>query len=423
MTEIPKGFKTLLPEEAERLKKVISTMEEVVSKWGYCPLELSLMEFLGTFKLVDEDFEEFSFKTIDRTTGKLLAVRPDFTPQVARVVASVFKGESPPLRFYYCGKVYRDLNEEREIFQFGFELIGAPESEADAEVVAVLVDIFETLGLKSFQIDIGHSEFVEGAIEEIGVKDRETFRNLLLHKDFSGIEEFLARESVSREKREKAETLLELYGGREVLERAVEVFENERSVRAIERLKEVYEILASYGFESRVIFDLSERRGLKYHSGITYEVFHPLFSSSLAFGGRYDKLLGLFGKDMPATGIAVRVDSLVEVLVRKGVFEDSKKDIYIVDLEKKKGLAYNLAKKLREKGFVVARDIVKREENLSVLVAKKKGYRHVVVLNRKNPPRHILISGERRIVLEEDNLFESVIKALKEVEVESGSGH
>jgi len=194
LTEIPEGFKTLLPEEAEKREKVLSLMEEVIKLWGYELILPPSIEFLSPFKVVDERFEELSFKIVDRVTGKLMAVRPDFTPQVARIVASSFKDEEPPFRFYYSGRIFRDVLGEREIFQFGFELIGVKETEGDAEIVAVVVNILERLGLRSFQIDIGHSEFVEGVLEELEITDGEKFLKLLAHKDLSGIDLFRGKE-------------------------------------------------------------------------------------------------------------------------------------------------------------------------------------------------------------------------------------
>ena len=139
LTEIPEGFKALLPEEAERRADILSRMERVIRLWGYEPVLPPSVEFLLPFKAVDDALERLSFKIVDRKTGKLMAIRPDFTTQIARITASSFRNEEPPLRFYYRGSVFRDIDEDREFCQFGFELLGAVETEADAEVVAVVV--------------------------------------------------------------------------------------------------------------------------------------------------------------------------------------------------------------------------------------------------------------------------------------------
>jgi ATP phosphoribosyltransferase regulatory subunit len=415
ITEIPKGFKTLLPDEANKREKILTSMERVIKLWGYNPLFPPTVEFLSTFKAVDEKFEEIAFKVVDRETGKLMAVRPDFTPQVARIVASSFKDEAPPFRFYYKGKVFRDVEGERETYQIGFELIGVDEPEADAEIVSVVVNILENLGLKSFQIDIGNSEFIDGVIEELQIPSPTIFIKLLSSKDISGIELFMEEHHISGERREKILTLLDLYGREETLDKAAQIFQNEQSLSAVKRLKEILEILKSYGFESKVIFDLSERKGMKYHTGITYEVFHPLLGCSLASGGRYDQLLKKFGRDLPATGIAVNVDSLQLLLERKGIFKEEKKDFYIIDLKKERKLAYEIAKALREKGFSVARDIIKRSIEESVKTAFGKGYRYVIVLNRElKTPHHIYLSPEKHFPLDDKNLIESILTAVKE---------
>ena len=414
LTEIPEGFKTLLPEEAEKREKVLSLMEEVIKLWGYEPILPPSIEFLSPFKVVDERFEELSFKIVDRVTGKLMAVRPDFTPQVARIVASSFKDEEPPFRFYYSGRIFRDVLGEREIFQFGFELIGVKETEGDAEIVAVVVNILERLGLRSFQIDIGHSEFVEGVLEELEITDGEKFLKLLAHKDLSGIELFLEERKITGSRREKILQLMELYGKEDVLERAKELFKNEKSRKAVEELQEIFSILRSYGFERRVIFDLSEKRGMKYHTGVTFEVFHPLFGSSLGAGGRYDQLIGKFGRELPATGMALNVDALQLLLEKKGLFKGHKKDFYIIDLKKELHRAYEIAKALRERGYSVARDIIKREEKESLLTAFKKGFKYVVVLNRKDSPSNLLyVSPEKFYELPKERTVEAILKLVE----------
>ncbi|RUM42744.1 MAG: ATP phosphoribosyltransferase regulatory subunit, partial [Desulfurobacterium sp.] len=365
-----------------------------------------------------ERLEELSFKIVDRITGKLMVVRPDFTPQVARIVASSFKNEEPPFRFYYSGKVFRDAPPGREIFQFGFELMGVEEAEGDAEIVAVVVSILEKLGLKSFQIDIGHSEFVEGVVEELGIPDKDEFLRLLAHKDLSGIEFFLDEKGISGERREKILRLMELYGKEEILGKAKELFKNERSRKAVEELEEMLAVLRSYGFERKVIFDLTEKRGMKYHTGVTFEVFHPLFGSSLGAGGRYDQLVGKFGRELPATGIALNVDALEFLLEKKGLFKSYRKDFYIIDLKKELCKAYKLAKALREEGFVVARDILKRDFRESLKVAFEKGYNYVVVLNREKPPKHLLyVSQEDFVELKEENIVGSILTFVKERKV------
>ena len=382
LTEIPKGFKTFLPEEAEKREFILKSIEEVLSLWGYRPISPPTIEYLSTFKVVDDSLEEISFKLVDRFTGKLMAVRADFTPQIARIVASSFKDDEPPFRFFYKGKIFRDVENEREIFQFGFELIGVSEVEADAEIVAVVVNILEKLGLESFQIDIGSSEFVEGALEELEIPDKEKFLQLLSHKDISGIELFLEERNIPDNKRKKIEALLELYGKEDVLYRAYELFENEKSQNAVKKLKEMFSILKSYGFEKKVIFDLSEKRGMEYHTGVTFEVFHPLSGFSLGIGGRYNELLSKFGRNLPATGIALNIDTLQSLLEKKGLLKSlEKQDFYIIDLKKELHKAYEVSKLLRGKGYSVARDIVKRDMKSSIEIAFKKGFEKVIILN------------------------------------------
>jgi len=396
LTEIPEGFRTLLPKEVKEREEVLKRLKGVVEAWGYEPLLPPTIEFLETFKAVDERLEELSFKLVDRKTGRLMAVRPDFTPQISRVVASSFKDEEPPFRFYYWGKIFRDVGSERETAQLGIELLGVKEVEADAEVIGVVANGLSELGIRSFQIDIGHGLFLEGALKELQIEgeERKELIKTLRHKDFSGISLISERLGLTGKRREKLFKLLELYGKEEVLDKAEELFENFLSKKAILELRSVYQILKSYGFEESVLFDLSEKRGMDYHTGITYEVFHPLLPVSLGIGGRYDQLLEKFGRELPATGIAINLDALTELLEKKRLaLTGQKKDFYIIDLKKELHLAYPLAKELRKRGFSVARDILKRSYGRSVEIAFRKGYRFVVVLNRDEEPKNVLYTS------------------------------
>ncbi|WP_457677743.1 ATP phosphoribosyltransferase regulatory subunit [Thermovibrio sp.] len=410
LTEIPQGFKTLLPQDAVKRKELLNKLSTVIEAWGYEPLVPPTIEFLETFKAVDERLEELSFKLVDRKTGRLMAVRPDFTPQVARVVASSFKDEEPPFRFYYWGSVFRDRGNEREVNQLGIELIGVEEVEADAEVIGVVANCLKEVGIKSFQIDIGHGLFLEGVFEELGIEKVEEVKELLRHKDFSGLELFCEKEGIKEDRRKKLFKLLELYGKEEVLKEALGTFCNEKSRRAVKELLSVYEILKSYGFSDSLIFDLSEKKGMEYHTGITYEVFHPLLSSSLGAGGRYDQLIEKFGRALPATGIALNLDSLMKLLEKKGIKSArEKKDFYIIDLKKELLQAYKIAKELRKKGYSVARDILKRDYEKSVEVAFKKGYRFVIVLNRQERPKNL-------IYISQEEFFELKGEPIKAIE-------
>ena len=411
-TEIPKGFKTYLPEEAERKEFIEEKLKKVASLWGYEPIIPPEIEFLKTFKVVYNGFEEISFKLVDRDTGKLLAVRPDFTPQVARIVASSFKDEEPPFRFYYSGKVFRDREGERESCQFGIELIGVPDVEADAEVIAVVANMLKELGLKSFQIDIGHSEFVIGALSELELEGEESLLSVLKHKDISGLDLFIEEKGIEGERAEKLRILLELYGREEVLSRAEETFSGKKTRRAIAELREVLKILESYGFADRVIFDLTEKRELDYYTGITYEVFHPLYGFSLGSGGRYDGLPAKFGRDVPATGIALSIDALQELLEKKSLFMRMKRDFYIVDVRKELHRAYKLAKELRKKGFTAARDIVRRDWRESVRIAFGKGFKVVILLGEGEEESFIFTSPDRSFKVK-GTLIDEAVKALE----------
>jgi len=384
LTEIPRGFKTYLPSECEELKYIFDRVFSVFEVWGYRRVIPPTVEYLKTFKATDEIFERISFKLVDKDTGNLLAVRPDFTPQIARIVATSYRGEEPPFRFYYGGSILRDVEGDREVKQIGLELIGVDDVEADAEIVSVIANSLERLGISSYQIDIGHVDFVGGVVEELGIPEhlKDDLVKILSSKDYSGMEIFTDTNIKDEKVKERLFSLLELYGGEDILEKGYSLFDNRKSRKAIDTLRNTLEVLKSYGFKDKIIFDLSERRGMKYHTGTTFEIFHPLEGTSLGGGGRYDSLISMYGRSLPATGAAIKVDVVHRLLKRKGILkEEFAGDFYIIDVKKKLKKAYELGNFLREKGYRVARDIVKRHYKESVKVAFEKGFKRVIVLN------------------------------------------
>ncbi len=250
-------------------------------------------------------------------------LRPDFTPSIARCAAKYFMDETIPLRFCYSGNNFintSDLQGKlKETTQMGAELIGDDSPEADAEIIALLVEALCNSGLKEFQISVGQIEYFKGLCAEAEL-DEETeiaLREYISNRNEFGAQELLLGKNISAKTIEALLNVNSLFGSYEVLDKALEYVKNMRSCKAIERLQEVYKLLKIYGVEQYISFDLAMVSKYNYYTGVIFSAYTYQAGSAIAKGGRYDNLLEKFGKNAPATGFVVMIDELVTVLTRQ----------------------------------------------------------------------------------------------------------
>src|SRR5712692_2599612 len=198
-TQLPKGAKLYLPDEAGQKRHVEESLLTVFRRWGYREIVTPAYEYFDVLSQgTDHELQERMFKLVDRESGRLLALRADITPQIARIVATRMREEPKPLRLAYVGNVFRydepQVGRYRELYQAGVELVGLPNPEGDAEMIAMTVEGLQALGLTRFQIDVGQAEFFRAIVEDLGA-DEATARELrsaLGKKDQSSLERLVA---------------------------------------------------------------------------------------------------------------------------------------------------------------------------------------------------------------------------------------
>jgi ATP phosphoribosyltransferase regulatory subunit len=386
--QLPKGARIYLPDEAARKRRVESRLFEIFARWGYREIVTPSFEYFDVLALgTDVALQENMFKLVDRETGRMLALRADVTPQIARIVASRLRDEPPPLRLAYLGSVFRydepQISHYREFYQAGVELIGLDKPEAEVEVLAMTVEGMRALGLTGFQIDVGHLEFFRGLLDEVkadGDRERE-LRIALSRKDASTLERVVGELDPPAHVAEALLALPTLFGHAGVLDRASRFVQNARSERALANLAEVYRLLTIYGLADAVLLDLGEVRGFDYYSGMHFEAYVAHFGASIAGGGRYDGMLGRFGYDCPAVGFAFDVGRTLSVMEAQGVAVDLPGPaFFIIDFTPDKAVALSLARRLRDLGASVARDIVTRALEESIAYARTQRVRRALVV-------------------------------------------
>ncbi|ABB33472.1 regulatory subunit of short ATP phosphoribosyltransferase [Geobacter metallireducens GS-15] len=385
---LPKGVTDFLPEKADKIGYIEGKIRRVFELWGFRRIITPLLEFQDVMAAgLGEDLKERTFRFDDRQTGKLLAIPSDITPQVARIVATRMRGCPLPHRLYYIGRVLRHVElqsgRSRETFQAGVELIGLDSPEADAEMVAMAVEILKGLGFEEFKVDLGHTGFIRGvmAASGLGGDARRRLQEAVGKKDSSAVRAILETEPVADRIKEELAALPRLFGGREVLAEAARVATSDSSRRALDNIAQVLDILDIHGVSDHLTLDLGEIRGLDYHSGLTFEGFVTGIGEAVCSGGRYDNLTQRYGYPAPATGFAFNILALLNALEKRPDVEASKtRDLLIFNLKDDRREALEIAQHLRALGYSTARDIIHRDFNDSLDYARRMNILRMMVI-------------------------------------------
>jgi len=418
---LPKGVSDFLPETADKINFIAGRIHRVFDLWGFRRIITPLLEFEEVLALgMGEELRGKTFRFDDRQTGKLLAIPPDITPQVARIVATRMHALPLPHRIYYNGRVLRQAQMQsgrsREIFQSGVELIGLDSPEADAEMVAMAVEVLKDLGFAGFKIDLGQVAFYRGIMEASGLTlpVQRLLQEAIGKKETTAVRSILEEANAPDRVKEEIALLPRLYGGREVLDQAAGIASNERSKKALDNLAQVLEILDIYGLSEHLTVDLGEIRGLDYHTGVTFEGFVPGLGEAVCSGGRYDDLTAKYGYPAPATGFAFNIMALLASLSSRPEVEASRsRDFLIFNKKDERREALELAQQLRSLGFSCARDIIKRDFESSLSYAKKMDIRMLLVIGAENCAENevyiVRVADRRGIAVSRDELLNNCL--------------
>ncbi|KEF40271.1 ATP phosphoribosyltransferase regulatory subunit [Schinkia azotoformans MEV2011] len=352
MFEKPLGMRDTLPELYETKKQARNKMLEEIQAWGYQSIQTPTLEYYETVGAASAISNQQLFKLLDQQ-GHTLVLRPDMTAPIARVAASRMKSEGYPLRLAYDANVYRAQQREggrpAEFEQVGVELIGDQTSSADAEVIALMVEVLKSAGLENFSVAIGHVGFVNALFLDIlGNEERaNVLRRFLYEKNYVGYREHVKKLPLSSIDKQQLLQLLQFRGDHRVIAEAREITENSAARKAIEELDQLWSQLGSYGVTDHIKIDLNIVSHMSYYTGILFEGYAQNLGFSLCSGGRYDQLLEKFNRPTAATGFAIRVDRLVQAL---GGTQDSTPISLIIFSHERRQEAIEMARTKRKNG-------------------------------------------------------------------------
>jgi len=300
---IPSGTRDVLPDEMRELRAITAALHGVFETAGYGELYTPALEYESVERMAGG---QGVYRMFDETTGEMLALRSDMTVPIARVVGTRYATADVPLRFCYFAHAYRAVRPQRgqprEFLQAGIELVGSPAPEGTAEALTLLCRALDAAGLRDYRVGVGDASLFPALLAALEVPEDTRTRMLreLVDRDYVGLEHEASALGVG----EEVLRVAQLRGGPEVLEAPAGPVAD-----ACEGLRAVHALLEP-NVASRVIFDLGLVRDLDYYTGAVFEVYDPALGSPIGGGGRYDDLLGKFGRPLPAVGFALGIDRL-----------------------------------------------------------------------------------------------------------------
>lgn len=336
----PEGVRDIYGGEYAGKLKLEELIHGKFKSFGYQDIQTPSFEFFDVFsREIGTTPSKELYKFFDKE-GNTLVLRPDFTPSMARCAAKYFMEETYPIRFCYSGNTFTNISSLQgklcEVTQMGAELIGDGSVEADAELIAMLIECLKNTGLLQFQVTIGQADYFRGLCEAAGLAEETelALRENVSGKNIFGVEDLLRQQNIEEQYREAFQKITELFGSVEVLHKAEKLVSNERSLRAVERLKQLYELLTVYGVQQYVSFDFGMLSKYHYYTGVTFRAYTYGVGDAIVKGGRYDNLLKTFGKDAPAVGFVVVIDDLMTAMASQKIHLSTEEKNAVIVYEK-----------------------------------------------------------------------------------------
>ena len=306
---IPSGTRDVLPDEMRELRAMTDRIRSVFDGAGYGEVYTPALEYESTFERAEGAAARPSYRMFDEQ-GTVLVMRPDMTIPIARVVATRYPHSEPPLRLCYFAHAYRGVRPQRgqarEILQAGVELVGAPAPQGTAEALTVLCAALDAAGLETYRVGLGDASLYPMLLEAMGVQGElgETVVQRLGAGDFVGLAREIDALGLAATEAELLLNVAQTRGGAALLDGLVAPLD-----AAVEGMRAVHALLEPRVAE-RIIFDLGLVRSIGYYTGAVFQVYDPASGVPIGSGGRYDELLGRFGRPLPAVGFALDVERL-----------------------------------------------------------------------------------------------------------------
>lgn len=391
-----RGMRDLLPEEASIMRYVESKAREVANLYAFEEIVTPVVE---SYELLSAKSGEeirsrmFVFKDLG---GRDIALRPEFTASIARLVATTFRNEPKPFRLFSVGSIYRydepQKGRYREFYQSNYELMGSDRPEADAEILLLTNSLMNKVGLKNWAFKINNIGILRGILEQEKLEDKKqnAIMQLMDRKQYEEAFRIVEEAGSSEKSLQTLRELVELKGTNalEIIDRIKElVCDYPKSIESTRNLRETITLLKAASSDVDITLDAGFARGLEYYTGLIFEIYVPNLQVALGGGGRYDKLIELFGgAPTPAVGVAHGIDRIMLALQHQKTAlspRDQKTVMIIPTQDELRGKALEISETLRKHCISVQVEVSGRKMTKTLEDADKKKLDYAVIIGQE----------------------------------------
>ena len=315
----PEGTRDLLFSSCRALRQTENAVREALEERGYSEIITPAVEYFDVFAQANPELDQDQMLKIIDKSGRICVARPDNTTPIARIAATRLDDAALPVRLYYSQKVFRSVSGDHghkgEFLLVGAELIGADGLAADKDILSAAFAALSRTGADNFRIELGHAEIYKALIEELGADaaSSEAIRRLIENKSFAALGDAL-QPFGSKPAAKALSAMPQLFGGIEVLDEVETLTGNVRVLGAIAYLRRLYQALDEAGYGDRIMIDLGLVHEMDYYTGIMFRGYIGGAGAAILAGGRYNALCAKFGRDLPAGGFGIDVESVAESL-------------------------------------------------------------------------------------------------------------
>lgn len=334
---LPEGVDEILPSKARAVEQLRRRLLDLYSSWGYELVFPPLIEFLESLlNGAGQDLERETYKVTDRLTGRLMGLRADITPQVARMDAHSLRQDGP-VRLCYCSTALRTQpaapGGTRAPYQVGVELFGHDGMDSDVEIISLMLATLAAANMTELTLDIGHVGIYRALVAAAGLNDEQEagLTDIYMRKAHTELTDFIAQLKVTDAQAQALQALPWLTGENAIADaETLLAMVSEEAVQALAQVQAVVKRVSTLHPELHIHVDLGELRGYRYHTGCIFAVYSNGHSEAVAKGGRYNRIGEVFGRARPATGFSADLKVLVNglsVSQPQGVYAPADSDV------------------------------------------------------------------------------------------------
>jgi len=421
-----RGMRDFLPEEARMMRYIESKTRRIAELYGYDEIITPVVESYELLAAKAGEEVRLRMYTFKDLGGRMVALRPEFTPSVARLVATTLKNEPKPLRLFCVGSLYRydepQRGRYREFRQSNFELMGSTNPEADAEILMLTGDLMKSVQLENIVFKVGHVGVLRGIMtsEDLEEKTQNKIMQLMDKKQYTDAFKLIKKTSASQKCLDTFKKLVKLKG-RDFLAVLTKIREYvkdyDEALVAVENLKEILTLFSDSGCEIDINVEAGFARGLEYYTGMIFEAYVPELNIALGGGGRYDRLIELFGGEpTPAVGVAHGLDRIMLAMQKQKVMlklKEEKKAVIISAKERLKGIALKISQVLREAGITVEVEVMGRRMARALEDADRRGMDYAVIVGERELKEDAVVVRDLKKREQSIVKIENIVKAIK----------